>query len=71
MTEFGDSSINFLLRFWIEDPEQGVANVSSAVLLAVWYKFKENGIAIPFPQRDLHVASWPEGIKTTPTREER
>jgi small-conductance mechanosensitive channel len=54
---FGDSSVDLEVRFWIEDPEQGVANVSSAVLLAVWFKFKENGIVIPFPQRDLHLRS--------------
>ena len=54
---FGDSSVDLELRFWIEDPEQGVANVSSLVLLAVWHKFKEKGIEIPFPQRDLHLRS--------------
>jgi small-conductance mechanosensitive channel len=52
---FGDSSVDLELRFWIDDPEDGVANVSSLVLLAVWHKFKENGIEIPFPQRDVHL----------------
>jgi len=54
---FGDSSVNLELRFWIDDPEDGVANVSSLVLLAVWHKFKEYGIEIPFPQRDVHLRS--------------
>jgi small-conductance mechanosensitive channel len=54
---FGDSSVDLELRFWIDDPEDGVANVSSLVLLAVWHKFKENGIEIPFPQRDVHLRS--------------
>jgi small-conductance mechanosensitive channel len=61
---FGDSSVDLELRFWIEDPEQGVANVSSLVLLAVWHKFKEKGIEIPFPQRDLHLRS-AEGLAGT------
>ena len=58
LTEFGDSSVNLELRFWIEDPNQGVANIRSAVLLKIWDRFKEEGIEIPFPQRDIHVRSW-------------
>ncbi len=53
MTEFGDSSINFLLRFWIDDPQQGLTNVRGKVLLALWDTFKANGIGIPFPHREV------------------
>mgnify|MGYP001813970578 FL=1 len=53
MTEFGDSSINFLLRFWIEDPQQGLTNIRGKVMLALWDAFKENGISIPFPHREV------------------
>ena len=53
MTEFGDSSINFLLRFWIDDPQRGLTNIRGAVLLALWDTFKENGINIPFPHREV------------------
>jgi small-conductance mechanosensitive channel len=52
---FGDNSIDLELRFWIADPHQGVANITSAVLLNVWDRFREHGIEIPFPQRDLHL----------------
>ena len=52
---FGDSSVNLEVRFWIEDPTNGVTNVRSQVLLAMWEKFREHGIEIPFPQRDLHI----------------
>jgi small-conductance mechanosensitive channel len=55
LTSFGDSSVNFLLRFWIADPEGGVVNVKSDVLLALWDALKENGIEIPYPQRDVHL----------------
>ncbi len=54
---FGDSSVDLEIRFWINDPENGVRNVTSAVLLNVWEKFKEHDIEIPFPQRDLHLRS--------------
>ena len=53
MTEFGDSSINFLLRFWIEDPQQGLTNIRGKVMMALWDAFKEDGISIPFPHREV------------------
>lgn len=52
---FGDSAINLQVRFWISDAHSGIADIRSAVLLAVWQKFREEGIEIPFPQRDLHI----------------
>jgi len=54
---FGDSSVDLELRFWIDDPANGVSNVRSEVLLRVWDKFHDQGIQIPFPQRDLHIRS--------------
>jgi small-conductance mechanosensitive channel len=57
MTEFGDSSINFLLRFWIEDPQQGLTNIRGKVMMALWDAFKENGISIPFPHREVILRS--------------
>ncbi|MDX1405011.1 MAG: mechanosensitive ion channel [Woeseiaceae bacterium] len=53
MTEFGDSSINFVLRFWIDDPQGGLTNIRGKVLLALWDSFKEHGIKIPFPHREV------------------
>ena len=53
MTEFGDSSINFLLRFWIDDPQRGLTNIRGTILLALWDTFKENDINIPFPHREV------------------
>ncbi len=55
MKGFSDSAIDLELRFWIADPEQGCANVTSAVLIEVWKTFKENDVDIPFPQRDVRV----------------
>ena len=53
MTEFGDSSINFVLRFWIRDPQNGLTNIRGAVLLALWDALKEADISIPFPHREV------------------
>jgi len=52
---YGDSSVDFDLRFWIEDPEAGLANVRSEVFMGVWERLHEHNIEIPFPQRDLHL----------------
>jgi small-conductance mechanosensitive channel len=54
---FGDSSVDLEIRIWIDDPANGRSNVMSEVLLHVWDRFHEHGIAIPFPQRDLHIKS--------------
>jgi len=53
LTGFGDSSIDFLLRFWISDPQNGLTNIRGKVLLAIWDTFKEHGINIPFPHREI------------------
>ncbi len=55
--EFGDNSVNFELRFWIHDPEAGIANIRSDVYMRIWELLKENEVEIPFPQRDLHLRS--------------
>ncbi|MGB3166581.1 MAG: mechanosensitive ion channel domain-containing protein [Alteraurantiacibacter sp.] len=57
MSEYGDSSVNFIIHCWITDPEMGVGNVKSEVLNTLWDLFQENGIEIPFPQRDLNLRS--------------
>jgi small-conductance mechanosensitive channel len=52
---FGNSSIDFILRFWIRDPIDGLTNVRGQVLLALWDILKREGIEIPFPQRDINM----------------
>jgi small-conductance mechanosensitive channel len=53
LTGFGDSSLDFVLRFWIRDPQQGLTNVRGKVLLALWDTFKENKVGIPYPHREI------------------
>ncbi|WP_155889376.1 mechanosensitive ion channel family protein [Cucumibacter marinus] len=52
---FGDSSVDFVLRFWIKDPAGGLTNVRGDIFLNLWDTFKENGIAIPYPHREVFV----------------
>jgi len=53
---FGDNGVELELRIWIEDPQSGVINVASDVMLAIWDRFHEAGIEFPFPQRVVHMA---------------
>ena len=50
---FGDSSVDYILRFWITDPTGGLTNIRGNVYLALWDAFQANGISIPFPQREV------------------
>jgi small-conductance mechanosensitive channel len=55
--EFGESALKLQLRFWIGDAQNGVQNVKSDVLLQIWDRFKQHGVRVPYPQRDLHIRS--------------
>ena len=55
LIRFGDNGIELELRIWIEDPENGTANVVSDINIGFWRRFKQHGITIPFPQRDVHL----------------
>ena len=59
LVEFGDSALNFSLRLWIEDAEKGITNVRGEVMLALWDAFKENGITIPYPHREVLIRNQP------------
>lgn len=53
--ELGDSSINFVVRPWVESDDYW--DVYWDLLRTVKMRFDEEGISIPFPQRDVHVVS--------------
>jgi small-conductance mechanosensitive channel len=55
LREFGDSSVTFLLMFWVNDVYEGRYQPRSEVMLEIWKKFKEERVEIPFPQRDIHI----------------
>ncbi len=51
--EYGDSSINIGMRYWV--PTREYYKIQYAVNLDVYKKFKAANITIPFPQRDVHL----------------
>lgn len=53
LNNFGDSSIQFELFFWILDTNL-VENVKSDVRFSIFDTFAKNNIIIPFPQLDIH-----------------
>lgn len=55
-SEFGDSSLNFILLCWIANAGEKY-DVTSELNYAIDQGFRDNGIEIPFPQRDLHLRS--------------
>jgi len=63
LIEFGDSSINFKLCFWIEDADKGITNVRGEVMMALWDAFKQNGIEIPYPHREIYIREMPSPNK--------
>ena len=57
LREYGDSAVQFVLFFWVANVADGLFKIKSEVMFNVWRKFHEEGIVIPFPQRDLHIKS--------------
>lgn len=55
--EFGDSSLNLELRAWSSSSVTRRGKLISALNFAIYEKFREHEIEIPFPQRDLHIRS--------------
>ena len=55
LNAFADSGINLELIVWIDDPEEGQANLRSELYLSIWRDFKAAGIEIPYPRRDIHI----------------
>jgi potassium efflux system protein len=54
--EFGDSSLNFELRAWVARASDRM-ETKSDLLKAIDHRFRQEGVEIPFPQRDLHLRS--------------
>jgi small-conductance mechanosensitive channel len=55
LSAFADSGINLELGFWIADPEEGSMQIKSDIHLAIWKAFRDAGIEIPFPQREVRL----------------
>ena len=56
-TDYGDNSLNFSLRVWTATQGHTPLILKSDLYFAVFKLFREHGIELPFPQRDLHLRS--------------
>jgi small-conductance mechanosensitive channel len=59
MQNFGESSVDFRLLFWVESMDIYI-DVRNEVMQALFETFHVHGIEIPFPKRDLYVKELPE-----------
>ena len=64
-TQFGDSSLNFNLRVWTTELIQKPHTLKSQLYFEIFKRFREQGVEIPFPQRDLHIKSTELKISTS------
>jgi small-conductance mechanosensitive channel len=64
LTEFAETGMKFSLTFWIADPD-GMDNVKSDVMLALWEAFKREGIRVPYPVRELRIRGGALPVDTT------
>ena len=55
-TTYGESSLNFCLKFWIKEISDGLT-VSSEINCQIWELFQDKGIEIPFPQAVVHMVT--------------
>lgn len=55
-SDFGDSSLDFQVFFWVREPFL-VEQAKSELRYAIDDEFRKHGVQIPFPQRDLHIKS--------------
>lgn len=62
--EFADNGIALELGVWIEDPQEGTANLRSDLNYALWAAFRQHDIEIPYPQREVHFHGPPQGDAT-------
>jgi len=60
---FSDSSLDFRLRVWTITRVQTPLPLASELYFSIFRAFKENGIEIPFPQRDLHLKTVSSAIR--------
>jgi len=63
--EFADSGITILVEFWMEGIDDGDNRVGADLLMMIWTALKENGITIPFPQREVRLLGDSKPTKPT------
>ena len=66
VTGFGADGIELQIGFWIRDPEAGSLPIRSEIARAVLKRFRDEGIEIPFPQRDVRITSISGSLPAAP-----
>ena len=70
LVAFGDSAITLEVGFWIPDPQNGTLMLTSAINLGIYHAYKQAGIEIPVPQREITIkasaADLPAGFAPPP-----
>ena len=66
--DFGASSLDFWVHFWVEHPLQRI-QVASDLRMMIWKTFEKHNIEIPFPQQDLHLRNGWEKLQTSVEKE--
>jgi small-conductance mechanosensitive channel len=62
LANFAPDGLEFVLNFWVADPDKGKDNVRSAINIAILEGLRRAGVDIPYPQRVLRVESLPQGV---------
>lgn len=57
LSAFGADGLEFILGYWIDDPENGQLGLRSDINLSILAALRKNGVEIPFPQRVVHLKS--------------
>jgi small-conductance mechanosensitive channel len=70
ITGLGDNAVNLEVRVWINDPQNGIASVKSDLFRGILQRFRDHGIEMPYPQRDVHLKSIPDTLLRTGSSEE-
>ena len=60
LSKFAESGIDLELGVWIADSGKGTGQLRSDINLAIWREFKQAGISIPFPQREVRILGGPQ-----------
>ena len=63
IASFGDNGIEILVEFWMEGIDDGPNRVGADLLMMIWTALRENGIQIPFPQREVRLLGDHIGVR--------
>ncbi|SDZ87001.1 mechanosensitive ion channel family protein [Microbulbifer marinus] len=64
---FGDNGVNMFVEFWMEGVDDGRNRVGGDLLLIILETLQENGVEIPFPQRDVRLVNSPSRVVAEPS----